>query len=1001
MSDIMRPISIDALIDWVLKEYRKSGTIFGIRKFFKADSAKKISLFSEEMETPIGPAAGPHTQLAQNIIAAYLCGSRFFELKTVQIIDGEDLPVAKPCILARDEGYNCEWSTELRVPQAYDEYVKGWFVLKLLSRELNLGDPDGFIFNMSVGYDLEGIKSPKIQQYIDDLQNVSDTPIWQECLAAGRKNIERFTRIDEAYLEQISPEVSRSITLSTLHGCPPEEIERIAAYLLEEKELNTFIKCNPTLLGYEYARKTMDELGFDYMEFDDHHFNADLQFSDAVPMLKRLKALAKKKQRNFGVKITNTFPVDVAQNELPSEEMYMSGRSLFPLSVMVAKMLSDAFSGELQISYSGGADIFNVKDLLEAGIWPITVATTLLKPGGYQRLNQIANVSASLPYPTHIAVDTPRLSRLADKSKESAKYQKSIKLPGSSKISEKLPLLDCYTAPCRESGGCPIHQDIPAYLRYVSEGSYLEALKVIVDKNPLPFITGTICAHPCETKCTRQYYEGAIDIRGVKLEAAIHAYDELLATMEKPEIKPDAKKTAVVGGGPAGISAGYFLAREGMPVTVFEKADTIGGVCSQIVPEFRISMERVQKDAALAKFMGAEFKIGQAAPGLEELKAMGYTNVIYAIGAWKHNNLKLEKGEAVNSLEFLKAVRNNMTENPYGSEIIVIGGGNTAMDCARAAKRLPGVEKVSVVYRRDKRNMPADEEELYMTLDDGVAFLELLSPVSFENGRLTCEVMKLGERDSSGRKRPEPTGKFDEVAASTVISAIGEKVDDTFFNSLGIETDKWGQAVLDPDTLETSLSDVYVIGDAHLGPATIVEAIADATLAASNICEVHNQNFERANQNIDAAVPRCKRGLLVTENEPMTQAERCLECSTICESCVDVCPNRANVAVLVNDEPQILHIDRMCNECGNCETFCPYESAPYKDKFTLFLNEEDFRDSTNEGFVLLDPAEKICLLRLKDSERKISLQDSHLDLPNSLLDFMEAVIENHEYMLVI
>ncbi|MBV7389679.1 putative selenate reductase subunit YgfK [Enterococcus alishanensis] len=999
MSDIMRPISIDALLDWVMQEYKKSGTIFGVRKFFKPEGDKQISLFNEKMETPIGPAAGPHTQLAQNIVASYLTGSRFFELKTVQILDGEDLPVAKPCISARDEGYNCEWSTELRVPQAFEEYVKGWFVLKLLAREFDLGDPDGFIFNMSVGYDLEGIKTPKIQKYIHEMQDAKATPIWAECVEAAKSRLNQFTRVDEDYINHISPKVSHSITLSTLHGTLPHEIEQIAVHLLDEQKLNTFIKCNPTLLGYEYARKTMDELGFDYMEFDDHHFTEDLQFEDAVPMLQRLQDLADKEQLNFGVKITNTFPVDVGQDELPSEEMYMSGRSLYPLSIMVAKRLSDAFHGELQISYSGGADVFNMKDLFEAGIWPITVATTLLKPGGYQRLTQMANVVSTLDYPTHVKVDLEKVSKLVEKSTETAKYQKSIKLPGSPKIKETVPLLSCYTAPCRGTGGCPIDQDIPAYLRYVEEGKYLDALKVIVDKNPLPFITGTICAHPCETKCTRQFYEGAIDIRGVKLEAAEHAYDELLASMVKPEPVTDAPKTAVVGGGPAGISAGYLLAREGFPVTVFEKDTTLGGVCSQVVPEFRISMESVQKDVEMARFMGAEFKTGQAAPSLEDLRAQGYEKVIYAIGAWKHNNLKLEAGEAINSLEFLVKTRQNTQENPYGENIVVIGGGNTAMDCARAAKQLPGVKEVSLVYRRDKRNMPADEEELYLALDDDVTFRELLAPIKLVDGKLTCEVMKLGARDASGRKRPEPTGEFVEVKADVVISAIGEKVDDTFFNSVGIETDNRGRVVVNPQTLETNLKDVFVVGDANLGPATIVEAIADSTKACNAIVEVHNRNYERANLNIDTASVRAKRGDMVIPENPMSQAARCLECSTVCESCVDVCPNRANIVVMVHDEPQIMHVDRMCNECGNCETFCPYSSAPYKDKFTLFNSEEDFHDSTNEGFYVVDPSRKLVLVRNKGEENTFSLIDGNVKVANGLQDMMETVIDDYAFVL--
>ena len=173
-------------------------------------------------------------------------------------------------------------------------------------------------------------------------------------------------------------------------SCPPQEIERIATYLIEVKGLHTFIKCNPTLLGYEFARKTMDEMGYDYVAFGDFHFLDDLQYKDAVPMLQRLMALAAGKNLEFGVKITNTFPVDVKQNELPSEEMYMSGKSLYPLSISLAAKLAKEFDGKLRISYSGGADYHNIKGIVEAGIWPVTVATTLLKPGGYQRVEQMA-----------------------------------------------------------------------------------------------------------------------------------------------------------------------------------------------------------------------------------------------------------------------------------------------------------------------------------------------------------------------------------------------------------------------------------------------------------------------------------------------------------------------------------------------------------------------------------------------------------------------------------
>ena len=199
MSDIMRPIPFGELMNWVLEEYRTEGTIFGVNELYRHTSGKTLPIFTEQVETPFGPAAGPHTQLAQNLIAAYVGGSRFFEVKTVQIIDGEDLPVAKPCIKAEDECYNVEWSTELRVPQAYEEYIKAWLAIKLLSESMGFGSPDGFVFNMSVGYDLAGIKSEKVDKYIEGMKDASASAVWAECTAWAKENLDRLPGIDAAY----------------------------------------------------------------------------------------------------------------------------------------------------------------------------------------------------------------------------------------------------------------------------------------------------------------------------------------------------------------------------------------------------------------------------------------------------------------------------------------------------------------------------------------------------------------------------------------------------------------------------------------------------------------------------------------------------------------------------------------------------------------------------------------------------------------------------------
>ncbi|MDR1100432.1 MAG: putative selenate reductase subunit YgfK, partial [Treponema sp.] len=269
MSEIMRPIPFADLVNWVRGEYTRRGSVFGIRKekFYVNKTGGGFSLFGKKLASPIGPAAGPHTQLAQNILSAYLAGSRFIELKTVQIMDGEELrkAVPRPCISAVDEGYNVEWSTELTVEEAFGEYVKAWFLCHIFAKEFGLADCGDVMFNMSVGYSLEGIQSKKIDSYIEGMKNAADTAVWKSCYQYTAEHITSFERFGQKDLEALSPAVSPGITLSTLHGCPREEIEKIAAYLIGEKGLHTFIKCNPTLLGYETARNILDGMGYGYI----------------------------------------------------------------------------------------------------------------------------------------------------------------------------------------------------------------------------------------------------------------------------------------------------------------------------------------------------------------------------------------------------------------------------------------------------------------------------------------------------------------------------------------------------------------------------------------------------------------------------------------------------------------------------------------------------------------------------------------------------------------
>ena len=973
MSDVMRPLAFDRLMIRALEEFRAQGRVFGVSRLYRCARAP-LPLPGGQAETPFGPAAGPHTQLAQNIVSAYAAGARVFELKTVQAVDGADLSrlVPKPCIYAADEGYNCEWSTELTVPQALEESVKAWFALSVLSREMGLGAPDGFVFHMSVGYDLDGIRTPKVDAFLEGLRDASGAEAFARCRAWLLDNLARFERVNRALVEAIPAQVSQVVTLSTLHGCPPEEIERIAAYLLEQKRLHTFVKLNPTLLGYDFVRQRLNRLGDGDLAFDERHFREDLQWADAVPMLGRLQALAKRLGLTFGVKLSNTFPVQSRGGALPAQEVYLSGRALYPLTIALARRVAEAFNGQMRISFSGGAEARNLAPLLKAGLWPVTVATTLLKPGGYDRLRPMADaLDGSLP----AEVDVDAVRRLDDAAADDPLYRRRA-LP--EKLEKPLPLLDCFTAPCRE--GCPLCQDIPAYLSALRQGRTADALRIILERNALPFITGAICPQTCARLCMRGYYEGAVSIREAKRRAAWDGLDAVLPTLS-PAPARAGKRVAVVGGGPAGLAAASFLSRAGVEVTLWERRETLGGVVRHAIPAFRIDAQTVERDVALCAAYGATFHTGCEAP--ENPLKEGYTDVVLAVGAWKPGKLELRFGQAMDALAFLQAARYRPDSLRPGTDVAVVGGGDTAVDAARAALRLPGVEHVRLIYRRTRRYMPAAEDELRLALSEGVTLLELLSPVGVRDGALLCEVMALGSADESGRRRPESTGQAQSVPASLVVAAVGARVDAAPFTALGAALDRRGLPVTDAQ-FQTSVAHVYAIGDCLRGPATVAQAVADAGVVAQAIC--------------GAPLPPSGGrtvGPCAACGELSAAGDRCLGCEQACEVCVQVCPNRANAVVEADGRRQILHLDALCNECGNCAVFCPYSGAPYRDKPTLFACREDFDHSENPGFWLLGGGRALVRLNGQCAEYDLARPGG---LPEDLRRLILAVERDYAYL---
>ena len=1021
-------------------EFRNHDSIFSIDKaqFYKDDRKKTVNVFSQSCTTPMGPAAGPHTQLSQNIVASYLVGARFIELKTVQIMD--HLEIAKPCIDARDEGYNVEWSTEYTLEKAYDEYLKAWIVLHMIesAMEGKVVEKPSFIFNMSCGYNLEGIKQEKMQIFIDSMIDAGKKPLFDEYINEakalldegilegsdweGREECVRKT------LDKISRNICPSVTVSTMHGCPPKEIEAICSYLLTEKKLDTFVKLNPTLLGYDTVRKVLDDLGFNYVVLKRESFEHDLQLSDAKAMLHRLVELAGKEGRKFGVKLTNTLGNVNPQDVLPGDERYGSGRILLPLSTRVALILSEEFNGTLPISYSGGVSALSVKELFEIGIHPITLATDMLHPGGYAKMKQLCEICKEAPEAwKKETIDVSRLRKFVEEvSSPKGIAGKEFRGTNSSKVGTPLSLFDCYVAPCVEA--CPIHQPIPEYVALAGEGRLAEALSLIYTSNALPNITGWICDHQCQNHCTRMDYEGPVQIREVKRIAAEKGFDEFKASMwEKPD-EPADVKAAVIGAGPAGLAAAYFLALAGFDTSVFEKEKNAGGVVANIIPEFRIPLEAVEKDVQFIKDNGVKFNFGTEKT-IKELRDEGFEYIFVGVGATASNDPHVSgNGPRESAISFLLRSKNGEKIN-LGKNVVVVGGGNTAMDAARMAIRTQGVESVTVVYRRSQSEMPADREEYEMALSDGVKFLFLSNPSDVTDGIMNLKKMVLGEKDASGRRKPVESGETFSLDCSYMISAIGEKADQNVLDAIGVGEE----------------GKVYIIGDTKTGPSTVVRCIASAQSAVDDAidkvyedilsqdddekecdcegectCSSQEEEVIEEDEDIDeirseeddffASIREKKSSVLLSASKTSkdflkTEAKRCLECSYYCNKCTEVCPNRANVMLdmrdtgLFDDPFQILHLDAYCNECGNCAAFCPHDGGPYLKKFTLFSRPDDFENSTNSGFYSENDQVKIRLDgKIIDGEID---KDGKLvaDVPEEVKAMVETVFVSYSYLL--
>ncbi len=401
-----------------------------------------------------------------------------------------------------------------------------------------------------------------------------------------------------------------------------------------------------------------------------------------------------------------------------------------------------------------------------------------------------------------------------------------------------------FTAPCQNA--CPADVDVPQYIEYIQRGMYMDAVRSIREKNPFPSVCGRLCTHPCEERCRRDQLDESMAIRSLKRFAADYELKNAEAFYFDAELKKlprKGKKVAVIGGGPAGLTAAYYLAIWGYDVTVFEASDKLGGMLNYAVPPYRLPNDVLQKEIDIILNSGVNVITGMKAGRDISWDAIrrNFDAVFLGIGAQQPVKLGIKGEDAkgvITALEFLRRI--NEGERPdIGEKVVVIGGGSTAFDAARSAVRL-GAREVAILYRRSKWDMPALPEEKVHAAEEGVRIYDYIAPLEIiadEQGRMEgvwCIRMAKGEFDNTARRKPVPIeGSEFKMEVDTLLIAIGAQGEVEGFE--GIDFTRWKTFRVNPDTLETSIKGVFAGGDCIRGPDTVIQSIADGRKAALSI----------------------------------------------------------------------------------------------------------------------------------------------------------------------
>ena len=568
------------------------------------------------------------------------------------------------------------------------------------------------------------------------------------------------------------------------------------------------------------------------------------------------------------------------------------------------------------------------------------------------------------------------------------RLQKAAFQTSRSKTERKLGLFDCIEAPCIDR--CAINQKVPQYMNAVRDGAYEEALRLTQSDNPIASMLGRVCDHLCESTCIRTHLDEPLAIRDIKRFIMEHETEAGLKTRAEPM----GLKIAIIGAGPGGMAAASELAMAGCAVEIFEMHPYAGGMVGGAIPEFRLPQAVFNRDLERLVQLGVKIHYNVKAGRdihLSQLRKNGFDHVVIMVGAQLGKKLGLagEESEGVmDALYFLRQAREGKPP-AIGQHVGIIGAGDTAMDCARTAWRLSD-GRVSVIYRRTIDQMPADREEVHLLSEEGIEVVELAKPQQLlcDGGKLRgllCRRMEFkGDRDASGRKVPHevPGTKF-EMQFDTLIMAVSQNAILDFLDGEPIELNERGYIKADPVTFETSLAGVYAGGDvANEGPASIVKAAAAGKAIARAILNRDEPAALSTDTDIDTAqlirrksrrawrVPapqlplHDRQGfdevvLTYEERQARNEASRCLDCDVYCSLCVGVCPNLALQTYeadaadsTARQRYQVAVLADLCNECGNCTTFCPTAGRPYQDKPRLYLDREEFEAEDDNAFMV-------------------------------------------------